>query len=207
MMENSPSRVIFIAIGFILALFIILFVIPFKTVPYETMETYYETGVKQEPYIAKEPYIVREPINKQETIFNDRPYSVPNGTNVPVVITQSDAELIGHFELPGSGGIRINLPSNKIFYEQLGQSGDFQIPLPKGTYTVILRDSMVWGKPIFLSLIVKWTEVGDVTKYREVTENRDVPAQIEKQRPTTKYKKASLWELIFGINPSNTDNR
>jgi hypothetical protein len=93
----------------------------------------------------------------------------------------------------------------KILYEQLGQRGDFQISLPKGEYTVILRDSRIWGKPVFLSLIVKWTELGEVTKYREVTKNREVPVQVEKQRPTTRYKKTSLWDFIFGI--TSTDNK
>jgi hypothetical protein len=198
MMENSHRRIITIAIGSAIVLFGIISAIPFTTVSYETTETYYETGVKQEPYTAKESYIVKELVEKQETIFNGTPYSVPNGINVPLSITKSDAELIGRFELPKLGGIRIYLPSGKILYELLGQRGDFQISLPKGEYTAILRDSMVWGRPVYLSLIVKWTELGEVTKYREVTKNREVPVQVERQRTITKSSKASLWGLIFG---------
>ena len=197
-MENSHKKIITIAISSIIVLLGIIAAIPFNTVSYETVETYYETVVKQEPYLVKESYIVKELIDKQETIFDGTPFSVPYGISVPLSITKSYAQLIGHFELPGSGGIRIYLPSGKTLYELLGQRGDFQISLPKGEYTVILRDSMVWGQPVYLSLIVKWTELGDVTKYREVTKNRDVPVQVEKQRTITRYRKASLWELIFG---------
>ena len=199
MMENSRGRIITIAIISVIVLFVIVASIPIITASYETMETYYETGVKQEPYTTQESYIVKELVDKQETVFNGSPFTVPNGITVPVSITKSEAQLSGHFELPGGGGIRIQLPSNKILYEQLGQRGDFQIPLSKGDYTVVLRDSYIWGTPATLSLIVKWTEPGDVTKYREVTKNREVPVQVEKQRPATKYKNVSLWELIFGI--------
>ena len=199
-MDNSHRKIIIIVLSLAIVMICIIFAIPFNTVSYDAIETYYDTEIKQEPYVAKEPYITKELVDRQETIFNDRPYSVPFGTNVPLSITKSDAELIVHFELPGRGGIRIHSPSGKIIYEQLGQRGDFQIPLSKGEYTAILRDSMVWGKPVFLSLIVKWTEAGEVTKYREITKNREVPVQVEKQRSVTRYKKASLWEMIFGIS-------
>lgn len=200
-MDNSRRKIITIALTFAIVLICIIFTIPFSTASYDITETYYDTEIKQESYVVKEPYITKELIDKQETIFNDRPYSAPFGTNVPLSITKSNAELIGHFELPGSGGIRIHSPSGKIIYEQLGQRGDFQVSLPKGEYTAVLRDSMVWGKPVYLSLILKWTEPGEVTKYREITKNREVPVQVEKQRSVTRYKKASLWELIFGISP------
>ena len=200
-MDNSPRKIIITVLISAIVLICIIFAIPFNTVSYEAIETYYETGIKQESYIAKEPYTTKELVDKQETIFNDRPYSVPFGTNVPVSITKSSAELIGHFELPGRGGIRIQSPSGKIIYEQLGQQGDFQISLPQGEYTVVLRDSMVWGEPVYLNLVLKWTEAEEVTKYREVTKNREVPVKVGKQRSVTRYKKASLWEMLFGISP------
>ena len=163
----------------------------------QVTETYTELEQKQEPYAAKESYIVQELTDKQETIFDDTPDSVPYGIKVPLSITESDSELIGRFELPGSGGISIRLPSNKILYEQLGQQGKFQISLPKGEYTVILRDSMVWDEPVYLSLILKWTELDEVTKYREVTKNHEVPVQVEKQRTVTKTVQVPFWEAIF----------
>jgi hypothetical protein len=201
MVENSNKRIITIVIISVIVLFGIVSAIPFNTVSYETVETYYEPGVKQEPYTTKESYVVQELIDKQETLINDSPYTVPYGISVPVLITKADALLIGQFQLPGSGGIRVQTASNKILYEQLGQQGNFQIPISKGEYTVVLRDSRIWGKPASISLIVKWTELGPVTKYRDVTKNREVPVQIEKQRAITKSKKASFWEMIFGITP------
>ena len=63
MMENSHRRIVTIATSSVIVLFGIICAIPFNTVSYETMETYYETGVKQEPYIAKESYIVQELID------------------------------------------------------------------------------------------------------------------------------------------------
>lgn len=200
-MENGRRKIIIIALSLVIVLICILFTIPLISASYDVEETYHDTEIKQETYVAKEPYITKELVDKQETIFNDRPFSVPFGTNVPVSITKPSAELICHFELPGRGGIRIHTASGKIVYEQLGQRGDFQVSLPQGEYTVVLRDSMVWGKPVYLSLTLKWTEAGEVTKYREITKNREVPVQVEKQRSVTRYKKASLWELIFGISP------
>ena len=201
LMENRGRKIGIIALCTVIVLTGIIFTIPFNTVSYEVMETYYDTEIRQEPYIAKEPYSSKELVDKQETIFNDTPYSVPYGVTVPLSITKSKVELVGHFELPGSGGIRIHVPSGQILYEQLGQRGDFQISLAKGEYTAVLRDSMVWGKPVRLTLTVKWTELEEVTKYREVTKTREVPVQVEKQRSVTKYRKASLWELIFGTSP------
>lgn len=197
-MEISRWRIITIIVCGIILVFCVIAAIPFITLSYEIMETYHESGIKQEPYIAKESYIEKELIEKQELIFIGTPLTVPSGITIHFEITKSTAELVGHFELPGSGGIRIELPSKTIVYEQLGQRGDFQIPLSKGEYTAVLRDSMVWGKPVYLNLIVKWTEVGDVTKYREVPKYRDVPVQLEQQRPIMKQRKVSLMELLFG---------
>jgi hypothetical protein len=200
-MGNSHGRIITIIVSSILIVLVVISLIPFNTVACQIMETYYEAETKQEPYAARESYTVQESVKKQQTIFDAKPFSVPFGTNVPVLIDKPGSELIGHFELPGSGAIRILLPSNRIFYEQLGKRGDFTIALSEGGYTVVLRDSRIWGEPVYLNLVVTWTEEAEVTKYREVTKNRDIVVQIKKQRPITVYKKASWWEMIFGISP------
>jgi len=202
-MEYGNNRTIVIVIISILILFCIVAAIPFITVSYEIEKTYYETGVKQETYTVKEPYIAKEMVDKQETIFNGNPTTVPYGITVPVIISKDDSLLVGHFELPGSGAIRVQSASNKTIYEQLGQQGNFQIPLTKGEYTVVLRDSRIWGQPARLSVMVKWTEMGEAAKYLEVTKTRDVPDQVAKKRQVTKSKKASLWEIIFGIQKNS----
>jgi len=185
----------------VLIVLIVLSLIPFNVIPIETTETYFVTENKLEPYTEKEPYTVKEPVIKQEVLYEDRPFSVPFGISVPLTIDSPDIEISGRFELPGTGALRVML-SNKIIYEQLGTSGDFQMTFPVGKYTIVVRDSMVWGERLYLKVIKKWTEEATITKYREVSKNREVPVQIEKQRTETSYIKVSWWEMLFGISRS-----
>lgn len=197
-MEGSSKRTITIIAGSVIVLVCIVFAIPFNTVAYDIIETYSDTEMKQEPYVAKEPYISKELREKEETIFDDTPYSVPAGISVPFSVTKANARLAVSFELPASGGFYIYSSSGGIISENLGQRGEFEISLSRGDYKALLRERMVWGKKVSLRLKLKWEELGDVTKYSEVTKYRDVPVAVEKQRSAIRYKNASLWELIFG---------
>lgn len=47
----------------------------------------------------------------------------------------------------------------------------------------------------------EWTDVEIETK--EVTEYREVPVEVEKQRTVTKYEKVSMWQLLFGTGMGN----
>lgn len=193
-----------VVIFVILAALVIFSLIPFNTVAVEITETYFITESKTETYTEKEPYTVQEIVDKQETVYEDRPFSVPFGISIPLSIDSTDIEISGRFELPGTGALRVML-SNKIIYEQLGTNGDFQLTFPEGKYTLVVRDSMVWGEKMYLKVVRKWSEETTLTKYREVTKNREVPVQIEKQRTETRYIKVSWWEKIFGISQSKYD--
>lgn len=189
----------------ILAAIVVISLIPFNTVAVETTETYFSTETKTETFTEKEPYTVQEIVDKQETIYEDEPFSVPFGISIPLNIDSPDIEISGHFKLPGTGALRVML-SNKILYEQLGTSGDFQLTFPEGKYTLVARDSMVWGEKMYLKVVKKWSEETTLTKYREVTKTREVPVQIEKQRTETRYIKVSWWEQLFGISRSKYDS-
>lgn len=197
-MEGSGKRTITIIVASVIVVVCIVFAIPFNTVTYSVIETYSDTEMKQESYVAKEPYTSRELQNKEETIFDDSPYSVPLGISVPFSVTKSSTRLAVTFRLPAPGGFYIYSSAGGIISETLGQRGELEIPLSKGDYKAVLRERMVWNEKLYLRLRLKWEEMEDVTKYNEVTKYREVPVTVEKQRPAVRYKNVSLWELIFG---------
>ena len=75
----------YIAGGILLIAGIIVSFLPLKTSPVEVTETYYETEIRQEPYVANEPYVTVEMQEKSEVIFEGFRLTVPLG----VVITFS----------------------------------------------------------------------------------------------------------------------
>jgi len=196
-MEGAIRKLVTIGLGSAMALTCIVFAIPLKTVPYQTVETYYATEMKQESYVTDEPYVVKELCEKAETLFDGFSYSVPAGINISLSIDKPNAQLAASFELPAPGGLYIYSSSGHIIYERLGKQGAFEISLPEGEYRVLLHESLIWGEQAYMRLTVKWTELEEVTKYKEATRYREVPVQVEKQRTVTKHKKASIWELIF----------
>lgn len=197
-MGGSYGKILIIAVNAVIVLTCIIFAIPFNTVSYYTIEAYYDTEVKQEPYVATESYVSKELAEKTETLYDGTPYSVPHGIRVPFSITKPDTKLLGSFELPASGGFYIYASAGRIVYEQLGERGNIDISLPKGEYEALLRERVMWNERVNLRLILKWTEMEEVTKHKEVTKYREVPTLVEKQRTVTNYKKASFWEIIFG---------
>jgi len=191
-------RIIIIAVSAAIVLTCIVFAIPFVTVPYYTVETYEDTEIKQEPYTVTEAYVVIETCEREEIIFEGTPYSVPLGISVPFSVVRADTRLFGSFKLPAPGGFYLYSSTGKILYEQLGTQGDIDISLPEGKYKVIVRERVLWEGRVYIDLRLKWTEPGEVTRYREVTTYREIPVTIEKQRTIISYKKAALWEIIFG---------
>ena len=197
-MGSSSRRIIIIAVSAAIVLICIIFAIPFNTVSYYTTETYYDTEVKREPYMTTESYVSKELCEKEETLFDGTPYSVPHGIRVSFSTTQANTKLIGSFELPAPGGFYVYASAGKIVYELLGERGNIEISLPEGDYEAVLRERVSWEKQVYLNLVLKWTELEEVTKYKEVTKYREVPTLVEKQRTVTNYRKASFWEMIFG---------
>ena len=165
--------------------------------PYQIIETYYETEIERESYVVKEPYVAEEMLNKSKVLFDDFGIVVPDGFDVHFDIDKSNAQLVVTFQNPFPGGFYI-YSAGRIIYEKLGNQGTFEIPLPEGAYKAKFRENMMWGEQVYVRLVMKWTELGEVTKYKERIEYREVPAEVEKQRTVTKYEKASIWELILG---------
>lgn len=164
---------------------------------YEVTETYYETEMRQESYVVSAPYVSKELAEKTETLYDGTPYSVPHGIRVPFSITKPDTKLLGSFELPASGGFYIYASAGRIVYEQLGKRGNIDISLPKGEYEALLRERVTWNERVNLRLTLKWTELEEVTKYRDVTKYRQVPVQVEKQRTVTETEEVPFWEPIL----------
>jgi hypothetical protein len=197
-MQWSGKRIVAVGVSAAVALTCIIFAIPFNTVPYNTVETYEDTETKQEPYEATEPYVSLEMCEREEIIFQGTPYSVPLGINIPFSVVKAGARLVGIFELPALGGFYLYSSAGKVLYEQRGARGNVNIPLTEGDYRVMVRERVSWEGRVNIDLRLKWTEPGEVTRYREVTKYREVPVTVEKERTVTKYKKASLWQIIFG---------
>ena len=191
------KKIIIVSICGVIAVTCIIFTIPFITVPYEVTETYIDTEMTQELYTTTEPYISLEECEKEELIFNDTPYSVPYGISVPITVSKPDSRLAGNFQLPAQGGLYIYSSTGKIVYEKLGDQGTIDIPLAEGNYTAVLRERAEWGVKLYLNLKLVWSEMGEVTRYTEVSSYREKPVAVEKQRTVTRYKKMSLWKIIF----------
>lgn len=197
MMKWTLGRIIIAAAGAVVILTCIIFAIPFITVPYNVEETYTDTIIKQEPYVATEPYISLEIQQKEEIIYHGTPYSVPHGVSIPFSVSKDDSRLLGSFNLPATGGFYLYSSAGQILYEQLGAQGNVDIPLREGNYTVTIRERVMWGGQMSIDIRLVYTAEEEVTAYREVTKYREVPVTEEKQRTRISYKKASIWEIIF----------
>ena len=177
----------------------VVFAIPFKTVSYEEIETYWDTEMKQEFYVVNEPYVMQELREKSEVIFDGFQLTVPLGIEILFYVNKPDTRIVCSFENPTSGGVYIfSASSGHIIYEKLGRQGIFEITLPEGDYKARFTENVEWGERAYIRLVKEWTESEDVTMYREVTKYRDVPVKVEKQRAVTKYRKTSIWGVVFG---------
>ena len=189
-----------IIIGLVSAILVmcIVFTIPLKTVPYQIIETYYETEMKRESHMVNKPYITEEMQEKSKTLFEGSRLTVPSGVYIPFHINKPSAQLVGSFECTVPGGFYIYSSASRIIFERLGNQGTFEISLPEGEYKARFRENVMWSEQVYIHLTMKWTELGQVTRYKETVEYREVPTQVEKQRTVTKYKKVSMWKFIFG---------
>ena len=197
MLKRNNRRIIIITVIAAIILICIIFSIPFNTVELDTIETYQDTEIKKEPYVATESYVALETHEIENTIYDCTSKSVYSGLSVPFSVTQADSRLVGSFELPSPGDFYVYSSADNEVYEKLGTKGDIDISLPKGEYRALLRERTYAGKPLYLNLKVKWAEKAEVTKNREVTKYREVTVEVEKQRTVTEYGKVSFWEIIF----------
>jgi len=218
----------FAIIGLTLAIVIIcvVFVIPFKKVPVEVVETYTETEYKEEAYTEREPYTVKvtegEATGRKSETFYDGSLVelgrrvMPDRWGTEVYFT---IDLSGKPSPVASGSweiedfvnafyVTITDPRFNQVYTYKGsevapQSDDFQF-VPKYSGMYLMRFSTHYiraDKYARLTLVLSWdgaaTTTTERTEYREVTKYRQVPVQVEKQRTVTNYKRVSIWGLLF----------
>jgi hypothetical protein len=171
-----------------IAIVAIVFAIPFKTVPIQTTEQYWDTEIKQEPYTATESYTDTESYIdieiKTETIFNSYIYT-------------GNWEQVVEVDKPGST-VTITLQGypyyRPLYYLNCPDTDDsFCYPLSSYYY---YEFSPVRAK-VELSYPEEVTKERTVTKYRDVTKYREVPTQVLKERTTTEYIKVSIWRYLF----------
>jgi len=137
-------------------------------------------------------------VEREKTIYEGEPYSTPGGTTVSFAVATEQARLTGSFKLPAPGGFYLYSSAGRIIYEQLGTEGVVDIPLTGGEYRVLLREGVFWGGNMRLSLKLRWTETVEAASSGEISGYCGKPVVVEKQRTVTRYKRASLWQTIFG---------
>lgn len=193
---NKRTSVIAAATAGAVALMCIFFAIPWKTVSYEVLENYQDIEVVWGPCEVPGARAPIGMVEREEVVYEGVVYSTPGGLTVPFSVTGSNARLVGSFRLPAPGGLYLYTATGRIVYEQLGTDGEVDIQLPPGDYRVLLREGVFWGGNARLSLRLKWTEPGEVET--GISGYCGKPVVVEKQRTVIKYRKASLWQTIFG---------
>jgi len=220
-----------IGVGVTTVVICIIFAIPFNKVTVEVVETYTETEYKEEAYTELESYTVEatEEVTdrRSKTLYAGTLVQlgrrvIPDrwGTEVEFDIDVEDklnSVVLGSWEVTDFSNavyVTITDPDLSLAYTYRGaegaiQSDDFEfVPKRSGMYMVRFSSDYVRiDKYARLTVILEWDETVtgtfERTETREVTKYRQVPVEVEKQRTVTKYKKVSMWELIFGTGTGN----
>jgi hypothetical protein len=196
-MRIRVARLVATILIFLIIVTFIIFAIPLKEVQKQTIETYFDTEIRKETYMVKEPYVEKEPLKKSVPIFDGESVVVPGGVDVPFSIDKPNTMLVGEFNCSIPGGFYVYSSTGRIVYEILGAKGDFEVSLLPGSYKAKFRENVMWGEKVYMRLVMEWTEVEEVTKYKEAVASREIPVQTEKQRIVTTTEKKSIWQLIF----------
>jgi hypothetical protein len=219
----SGWKPIVIGISVAIVIICIIFAVPFLKMPLEVVETYTETEYKEEAYTEREPYkVTGEVVEKSsETLFDGTLIELGRrimpdrwGTEVYFTIDLSgkpNPVASGSWEIEdfvNAFYVTITDPRFNQVYTYKGsevapQSDDFQF-VPKYSGMYLMRFSTHYiraDKYVRLTLVLSWdgaaTTTTERTEYREVTKYRQVPVQVEKQKTVTKYKRVSIWGLLF----------
>jgi hypothetical protein len=180
-----------------LALVAIVFSLPLVPVIIENMQTEYATEIKQESYTVTEPYAASEILEKTKVIASGFYMVVPKGVEIPFSVDAADSRLVGRFDNIVPGSFIVFDAASHIIYEILGSRGAIDLPLPKGEYRARFRENLLWGEDCYLSLTIKWTEVEQVTRYREATGYRWILVQVPRYTTTITEGRISVWKHLF----------
>ncbi len=196
-MRIRVARLVATILVFLAAVTCIIFSIPLKEVSKQAVETYMETEIRKETYVVKEPYVEKELRKKSMVFFDGHRTVIPSGVDISFAIDKPNALLVGEFNCPSPGGFYVYTSTGRIIYEVLGNRGNIEVTLPQGSYKAKFRESVLWGIQVYMRLVMEWTEVEEVTKFKETVSYREVPVQTERQRIVTTTEKKSIWQLIF----------
>jgi len=196
-MRIKVARLVVTILIFLFIVTCIIFSIPLKEVQTQTIETYLDSEIRKETYVVKEPYVEKELRKKSVPIFDGESIVIPGGVDVPFNIDKPNALLVGEFNCSIPGGFYVYSATGRIVYEMLGSKGNFEVSLLPGSYKARFRENVMWGEKVYMRLAMEWTEVEEVTKYKETVTDREIPVQTEKQRIVTTKEKKSIWQLIF----------
>ena len=176
----------------------IVFTLPVKAVTVETTEPYYVTEISHEPYSTTEYYPSEQSTQNNRIIVDGYYTVVPSGIIIPFRIDRPDAWLMGTFENTIPGSFVIYNSANRIIWEKLGNRGTINLVLPQGEYRAKFQENIMWGEDLYIYLSIGWNEIQGTTTVKEITQYREVPRVVEKERKVLKEDKVSIWRLIFG---------
>ena len=169
-----------------LAIVAIVFAIPFKTVPVQTVEKYWDTEMRSEPYAVTESYTEDEPYveieTRTENIYDSYVYT-------------------GNW----SHSFEVEKPNSTVTIKFYGYSyypQYYYLSCPGDEASSCFSWPYYWGEgrskaTIKVSYPEEVTKYRTVIKQREVTKYREVPTQVLKERKVTEYVKMSIWQYLF----------
>jgi hypothetical protein len=186
-----------VLVGVVVIAVCVVFSLPLKTLDYETVETYYETEMKQEPVVVSEPYTVEQEVERSEVFLDGKHIMVPHGISTSFEVDKDNAEVYVSYSSNAPGICNVFSVSSHIIYEVNGSEGNFSLPLEKGSYTVRFREDLAWGEEMYMRVELRWPETIAITQYREATRYHEVPVQVEKQKTVWHSRKMSMWQWFF----------
>jgi hypothetical protein len=164
---------------------VIVFSVPFKTVPVQETEAYWTTEMKQEAYTVKEDYTTTELYEvtetKTETVYDSY---ITTGNSYTFAVDK-----------PGST-VTVKMSS----YPYGNYYTTYRIVDDDYPYFIYWPD-YYWGYRTKVVITVDYPEQVMkerlVTKQRDVAKYREVPTQVLKERTVTTYLKMSIWRYLF----------
>lgn len=187
------------AAGFLAAAAVtaVIFALPLKTIKVESRESYHVTTFAQEPYTVTEPYTAEETREYTEVLVDGVYVSSPAGIAVPFTIERDDVLVQVKFDNPFTGLFAVVRQPNQVMWQARSAGEEIELELEPDEYAVRFRESVMWGQNCHIYVAQTWSEAEQVTRYREVTEYRKVPTQVQKERTIMGEEKISLWKHIF----------
>ena len=184
-----------LSVGIILAALALF--LPFKTVTEEKMQTYYETEIRQETYPVSEAYESEELVVKTVQLADGNYTVVPFGIVFPFKVELDTVRIRGSFRNSIPGKFSITTIGEKSVWEMKGTEGVIDVGLPRGEYSAIFREDVMWGEDCYIYLTMQWSQYQAVTRYRTIDTVKEVPVMVEKQKMVTETFNIPLWKYIF----------